>query len=358
MSAAELAGTPVDPAVPSFGRLLDPVAATELVGVEEEAVYVRRLWYKPGRRLVAEYEVVGDEGDRTVVARSDRKLGPLPSVQWYPVDAALPALALAAEELAVRLGLPPEEPKRLGYKPFTRAALRIGAHVVKLYASRLKYEAAADALERVEGAVPSAPLEYASPGLRATVQAFVPGVAVDTLAAAPAAGGLLRRLHRIGREGLRPCPDRRLGESRRAAALVEAVAPELAARAHRLAARLEQYPPAYAALVTSHGDFEPGQLIGTPDGLKVVDLDELCVSAPADDLAWYAAHAARGRPDDETSVRAVLAALLRGYGGRPADLEGHVAASLLVRAATPFREQAPNWRERTEHLLAAAEVFA
>jgi hypothetical protein len=89
-----------------------------------------------------------------------------------------------------------------------------------------------------------------------------------------------------------------------------------------------------------------------------VDLDELCVSAPADDLAWYAAHAARGRPDDETSVRVVLAALLRGYGGRPADLEGHVAASLLVRAATPFREQAPNWRERTEHLLAAAEVFA
>jgi hypothetical protein len=359
MSAAELAEAPVDPEVPSFCGLLDPAAAARLIGADVGTVRVRRLWYKPGRRLVAEYGVASDErGTQTAVARSDRKLGPVPSVQWYPVDAALPALSLPAHELALRLQLAPVEPSRLGYKPFARATLRFGAHVVKLYASRLKHAAAARALERVAGVVPGAPFEHSSPELRATVQAFVHGGPVDALAAAPAAGELLRRVHRLDPRGLRRCPDRRLDESGRAAALVAAVVPELADRAHRVAARLQQFPPAYSELITSHGDFEPGQLIRRPEGLAVVDVDELCVSAPADDLAWYAAHAARGRADDAASVAAVLAGLLQGYGRRPADLDGHVAAALLVRASSPFREQSADWRERTGRLLAAAEAFA
>jgi hypothetical protein len=358
MSVARVTRSLTDPAAPPFERLLDPVAAAELIGAHRDAVHVRRLWYDPGRRLIAEYDVDGDGGVRTVVARSDRTLGTFPSVQWFPFDAALPLLALSADELAARLGLRPAEPERLAYTPFTRASIRVGAHVVKVYASSREYEAAADALERIDGVVRGPQLEYASPALRAVVRAFVPGLPADVFAAAPAAGELLRRLHRIDQQGLDYCLDRRLVQASRAAAVVEAVASELAARAHRVAARLEQFPPAYARLVTSHGDFKPSRLIRTTDGLALVDADDLCVNAPADDLAFYAAHAARGRPDDEAAVRLVLAALLSGYGDRPADLDGHVAAALLVRASWPFRTQTPDWRERTAHLLATAEAFA
>jgi Phosphotransferase enzyme family len=358
MSAAGVAETPVDPAVPAFERLLDPAAAAGLIGADPGSVRVRRLWYKPGRRLVAEYLVEVESAVRTAIARSDRKLGPAPSVQWYPVDAALPALALSAEELATRLKLDAAEPLRLGYKPFTRATLRLGAHVVKLYASRAKFAAAVESLERVAALVPGAPFVQASPELRATVQAFLPGNGADALADGAAAGELLRRLHRIEPGSLRLRPDRRLEEAGRAAELVAAVAPELAARARRLAARLGRPPAATPELVTSHGDFEPGQLIRLSGGLAVVDLDELCASSPADDLAWYAAHGARGQADDAGSVEDVLAAVVDGYGRRPADLGRQLAASLLARASTPFREQSPDWRERTEHLLDAAEAFA
>lgn len=358
MSVARVTRSLTDPAAPPFERLLDPVAAAGLIGAHPDAVHVRRLWYDPGRHLTAEYEVDGDGGVRTAVARSDLTAGLLPSVQWFPVDAALPLLALSAEELAARLGIRPVEPERLGYVPFDRAALRVGGHVVKVYASRTEYEAASHALERIEGVVHAPALEYASPGLRTIVRPFVPGLPADLFAAAPTAGQLLRRLHRIDPQGLDFCLDRRLEQACRAAVVVEAVVPELAARAHRVADRLEQFPPAYAELVTSHGDFKPGRLIRTADGLALLEADELCVNAPADDLAFYAAHAARGRPDDEAAVRMVLAALLSGYGGRPADLDGHVAAALLVRASWPFRTQSPDWRERTGHLLAAAEAFA
>ena len=357
MSVARVTRTLTDPAAPSFERLLDPTAAAGLIGAHRDAVHVRRLWYDPGRRLIAEYDVDADGGVRTVVARSDRTLGPFPSVQWFPVDAALPLLALSVEELAARLGIRPAEPERLGYIPFTRASIRLGEHVAKLYASYREYEAAADALERIGNVVRGPQLEYASPGLRAVVRAFVPGLPADVFATAPAAGELLRRLHRLDQQGLDDCLDRRLDQACRAAAVVETVAPELAARAHRVAARLEQFPPAYARLVTSHGDFKPDRLVRTPEGLALLDADELCVNAPADDLAFYASHAARGRPDDEAAVRMVLAALLSGYGDRPADLDGHVAAALLVRASWPFRTQSPDWRERTGHLLAAAEAF-
>jgi hypothetical protein len=358
MSVARVTRTLIDPAAPSFERLLDPTAAARLIGAHGGAVHVRRLWYDPGRRLVAEYEVDGDGVARTAVARSDRTLGPALSVQWFPVDAALPALALPAEELAARLRIRAAGPERLGYLPFTRASLRVGKHVVKLYASRHGCVAAAHAWARVDDVVRGPPLERVSPELQAVVRAFVPGLPADVFAAAPAAGELLRRLHRIDPLGLDQGLDRRLEQAYRAAAVVAAVAPELAARAHRVAARLEQYPPAYAKLVTSHGDFEPGRLIRTADGIALLDADRLCVNAPADDLAWYAAHAARGRPDDGASVRAVLAALLYGYGSRPADLEGHVAAALLARTSWPFRTQPPDWRYRTAHLLAAAEAFA
>jgi Phosphotransferase enzyme family len=358
MSAAGLATAPVDDALPFLGPMLDPAAAARLLGAESSAVRVRSLRYKPGRRLVVEYDV-GPAPARTAVAAVDRKAGPFPVVQWYPIDAALPALRLQGSELAAALGIAPAAVERLGYKPFARAALRLGDRVVKLYASVPKLRAAAVALGRVRGAVQGAGFLGVSESLLATVQAFVPGERPEALPAAGEAGALLARLHRLDPASLRRVgPERRLAEARRAATVVAAVLPEVATRAEALARRLEGTAPNGGEPVTSHGDFEPGQLILSGDGLALVDFDELCASAPADDLAWYAAHAARGRTGDEEAVEAVLDALVAGYGGRPDDLVWYLAASILARAPFPFRRQDPRWPDRVDRLVEAAEAFA
>jgi hypothetical protein len=126
-------------------------------------------------------------------------------------------------------------------------------------------------------------------------------------------------------------------------------------RVSLLLGRLERSKPSHVAHVTAHGDFEPGQLIES-DGLALVDLDDCCATSPADDLGWYAAHAARGDERDPEAVDEVVEALAQGYGSRPTELPWYVSASLLARAPFPFRRQAPDWPERVERLLIAAEL--
>jgi hypothetical protein len=90
--------------------------------------------------------------------------------------------------------------------------------------------------------------------------------------------------------------------------------------------------------------------------MAVIDLDELCLADPALDLATYAADVVRGRTGDLAGVEAVLEPLLDGYGGRPADLDWHLAAAILGRAAHPFHRQVPAWPERVEAMVATAEA--
>ena len=106
----------------------------------------------------------------------------------------------------------------------------------------------------------------------------------------------------------------------------------------------------------AHGDFHADQLLLAPTGITLVDFDELCRAAPALDLATYAADVVRGRDGDRAELEAVLDGLLAGFGARPAALEWHLAAALLGRAAHPFQRQVPNWPERTERMLDAAEA--
>ena len=106
----------------------------------------------------------------------------------------------------------------------------------------------------------------------------------------------------------------------------------------------------------AHGDFHADQLLVAPGGITLVDFDELCRAAPALDLATFAADVARGRDDDGAAIDAVLAALLAGYGARPAALDWHLAAALLARSAHPFQRQVPGWPERTVAMLGAVEA--
>jgi hypothetical protein len=235
--------------------------------------------------------------------------------------------------------------------------VRFGQHVVKFYNSTQKLTRAAAASARMTRAgIPGSRLLAVSERVSATAQTFVLGVTPNTLGAAATAGGLLRRLHGLEPDGAPLVgPARRLAEAKRTAAVLAAVAPPLHDRVAGLVARLEQDAPSVGAVVCAHGDFEPGQLISGTE-LSLVDLDDSCVAPPADDLAWYSAHAARGHEDDADAVREVLDMLLSGYGAVPHNLSWYLSASILARAAFPFRSQEPNWLERVEHLVAAAEV--
>ena len=124
--------------------------------------------------------------------------------------------------------------------------------------------------------------------------------------------------------------------------------PELGDRLDALVRRLGGALPAGLPLVPAHGDFHVDQLLVRDGDIAVVDFDELCVAAPALDLATYAADVVRGRAGDLERVQAVLEPLLEGYGARPDALDWHLAAAVLARAAHPFQRQvragASAWR--------------
>jgi aminoglycoside phosphotransferase (APT) family kinase protein len=111
--------------------------------------------------------------------------------------------------------------------------------------------------------------------------------------------------------------------------------------------------PATERAVTSHGDFHRGELIRRGGELAVLDVDEACLSAPARDLATYAAHSAT---HDDGDAGTVLEALLAGYGARPDGLRWYLSASLLRRAERPFRILDEDWPTRVEELVDAAEA--
>ena len=104
----------------------------------------------------------------------------------------------------------------------------------------------------------------------------------------------------------------------------------------------------------AHGDFHVDQLL-IGDDVAVVDFDQMCLAAPALDLATYAADVVRGRDSDLAAVEQVLDALLEGYGERPEALGWHLTAAILGRVAQPFHRQFPAWPDRVEGMLRAAE---
>ena len=364
LSAPRVPMPPADARLPDLQRLLDPEAAAvvlrRFLRLDPDEVRVVAVRYKPRRRLVVEYELDAGEGILRAVALLDAKRADC-LVQLWPSDSALPALGLPVDELAAKLAVEPAPPfERLGYKPFARAALRLGPHVAKLYAAEEKWRRAAEALARMTRAgFGEATLERVVPDIRATVQRFVDGAAPNVSEAAAPAGALLRRLHALETTGLRRVDGAdRLAESRRGARLVTAIIPALAPRVERLIATLARRLPPDLPHVLAHGDFEPGQLIAGDAGLTPVDVDELCAAPRADDLGRYAAHAVRGSEGDIAAVHETLAALVEGYGMRPEGVDWYVAASILSRAAAAFRHQEPDWPERVAGFVNVADQFA
>jgi ABC-type multidrug transport system fused ATPase/permease subunit len=394
---------PDDPALPSLPVLIDADAMTAVLarslapGAPEPKVQVARLRYRPGARLVVQYDVAVDglhtqavaiiaahtrfAGARrldhqALVRRAEGRsparhllthepdLGAL--IHWLPVDPSLPALAEPAGALVSRLeaaGLETGEGELtiLGYTPRLRAVLGLDGDVLKLYADETHYRVAAAALERVGQAVLTPGLEALLPELRATVQERLPGVSIhDPVAIAPAAGALLAALHTGATDALPAFPPVSLLAAAAASASVATqLLPHLARRVTRLLADLEAAQPAGLPLVASHGDFQRKQLLDTPHGLAVVDVDHLCASPAALDLATYAAclYGGSGRGTDLEQVRAALEGLRDGYGATPPALAWTFACAVLRRSRTPFHHLEPDWPERIETKVATAEAL-
>jgi len=150
-----------------------------------------------------------------------------------------------------------------------------------------------------------------------------------------------------------------------AAGVIGLARPELAARAEALARRLEATSCDSAGpAVCVHGDLHLSNALDGPDGVALVDLDDVSAGAPEADLARVLGRLAYASAVGDLPARAAHSlgrALLAGYGraGTPrcgGSLRWHLAATLLARnAATAVSRYRPRGLDRLEAVLGRAE---
>jgi Ser/Thr protein kinase RdoA (MazF antagonist) len=235
--------------------------------------------------------------------------------------------------------------------------LRSNGHVLKAYGAPRQFEAAvAGLLAAAAGPLPTGAPAGADPELRLVAQRAVAGRRPDgAQEVAAVAGALAAELAAARLEGLPVAPPaRHLRGAARKGALIADVLPELRPRVEALLDRLGRERPAGLPAVPAHGDFHVDQLL-VADRVAVVDFDQMCLAAPALDVATYAADVVRGRDGDLAEVGSVLEAFLTGYGPAPDALAWHLRVAILGRAAHPFHRQLPGWPDRVEAMLHAAE---
>lgn len=396
---------PRDAALPRLGLLLDPVEMTPVLGrslgrpAEVGPARMARIAYKPGARAVVHYEVPVDGRTENVVAfaqagrdlaararraplralaarvngRSpaatpvvyDAEAGAL--LTWLPLDPRLPALAEPPSRLAGRLARAALETAAPGagptivpqsYQPRVRVVLRLGRHVLKAYGDERAYERGLTGLRLASSTPLRTPrLEAGFGDLRLTVQSAVDGSAPAPVAAAGTAGELVRRLQAARIAPTRAAtPEHLLAVAEEKAALAARLLPELEPRLGRLLERLRRSLPGNGALVPAHGDFDADQLLCRGECEPVVlDFDDVCLAAPALDLATYLADVVRGHERDRRRLAAVREALLTGYGACPPTLDWHLAAIVVARAVRSFRRAEHAWAERAEGMVRTAE---
>jgi Ser/Thr protein kinase RdoA (MazF antagonist) len=319
-----------------------------------------RVWSSP-----AVHELAATAGTGAVRVAHLPELDAL--LQLYPVDLALPALAVlgspagrhVVEELAVA-GNGDRQLELLRYKPGRKALLRFGSVYAKLHAHErgAAIHRAGRALQA--GGVPVAAASAYLPRYRLLAHEEAPGTPLRALRGGPAfaggaraAGAALARLH--AGQPVSGLP--RHGWPQEAAALaasattVGVLCPGLAAEAAALAERIVQalgrIPP---ALRTLHGDFYDDQVLVAGDGAVLIDLDGMRLGHPLLDVGNFLAHLAASREGD-----AGREAFLDGYGEVPPQHAGTFeAAALLQLAVGPFRRLEPGWPDEVERRLRLA----
>jgi ABC-type multidrug transport system ATPase subunit len=406
---------PLDPALPQLPLLLDPEAMAPFLqrSLGPDAPFsdlrVHHVRYASRKKLVVRYDVglngrrydaVAMIAARPYLARraekpknvalarlvDGRSPTPMPLhyepeldalIQWYPLDLELPALAepparLLSELVAGGASLRDVsgDPVTLGYRPRRRAVLRVGAHVLKIYARQEDFAAATIGLRaagRLQG-LRTPTLEGDLPTRLVTMQPRLSGSPPSRATSyAREAGELLCALHAAWAPVAAPdaaleaalpaaLPAHQLATAESSSRFVASILPALGVRLEALLRQLEATMPSTDRLVPSHGDFSARQLLVTPKHVSVVDWDAMRLAPPALDPATYAAHLVFGGPGDLDEASEVLEKLLEGYGGRPPGLSWYLATAILRHSRYPFRCFDEHWPERIEGMVAASEA--
>lgn len=371
--------------------VMRPAFATEgltVVGARRSQVV-----HRPGESITVQYDVTlhhpsGRESRETVVASAGRDGPPEGSLvvedgevaiglyRWTH-DPALPGLRPATDRAALVEVLRAEtavaELRVRSYRPLERAVV----HVVL-----------GDGTERYVKVVPPSTadrLVLRHEAVAATGAPVPAPLVVDAergLVVIEAVEG--RRLQDLVREGGGPLPDpdELMGVSATlATARVEfAVArrPPLAALHHHVAVLGSLLPASQRRIErlvdqvgpdpgrddhTVHGDLHPGQVLVHPGGTiaGVIDLDDVGLGDPLDDLATHLGHlfcVVGPRPASVARAHAGRTLARFEREGDPADLHRRVAAILVGLAVGPHRAQRPGWRREALRRLGLAERFA
>jgi aminoglycoside phosphotransferase len=384
-----------DPVLPAVAHLMGPGANDILAAAVEAAdgalrhVRVSQVQYRPGHDLVVQYRCDIDwrEGRRrndTLLAGTTLN-GPLPgtlplvaetaagqlevSVWRYPFDPVVEGLPIAvtAERLAPLFASTLRAPltlKVVAYRPTERAVVRVLDGAGRTTYVKAVRPAAVQALVdrhqqlRTAGLpVPEVIDADIASGL--VVLAELPGPTLRErikadLAGRPTPEALLRltgQLARIPAAGL-PKVAGRIRDAMSHARVLESVAPDVAQQLRELVVIFARSLPEVDARSGGviHGDLHEGQLI-VNDGGEVVgllDIDDLGLGDPLDDLATLAAHTrfralAAGAAGD--GIRRYSDQLRAGFAQHvdSAELDIAISAVLVGLATGPFRIQQSGW---------------
>lgn len=297
----------------------------------------------------------------------------------WPQDPALPALAAAADPVALTAalratGLPRGGITRIrmrAYRPGRRAVLEVEGGGPRIYIKVVRPRAAAALRERhdlLAGHVP-VPRMLAGTADGMLVLSECPGTSLRSHLSrelpVPVPADLDELLGGLPPDLLR-LPRRRTHLERvphfRAVLAATAVSGETErVRLDALATRLAQADPGSHPDVAVHGDFHDGQLLCSGQRISgLVDVDTAGPGHRIDEWATLLAHLSVLAPHGTTAARHYGARVLAHAEERFArsELRPRIAAAVLGLATGPFRVQQARWAQHTQARLQLAEQWA
>jgi len=401
-----------DPAVPAVAHLTGAgatdvlAAAVQAAGGTLHGARTSQVQYRPGSDLVVRYrgDVTWGDGrrrDETLLAAAHRD-GALPgtvpvvaeadgmelvaSVWRWPFDPVVVGLEHAVtpgrtDDLVGSITGTRPAVEVVAYRPTERAVVRLtGGDGTIAYLKAVPPALLPELVDRherllavglpVPEVLATDPVRglvvlraLAGTTFRERIKADLPGWPTPA-----ALGALVERIHRADPTGLATRTGRvadGIGHAQLVAAVAPEVGPALDALTTRFAAEAEAVAARSGAAV--HGDLHEGQLIVDGEGsvTGLLDLDDLAVGDPVDDLATLIGHlrfraggldvasAAARRLHDH--VRALHDHAAAWVGAEAIDVA--VAAVLVGLATGPYRVQHDGWPERVADVVADATAL-
>ncbi len=386
-----------DDAVPALRLILSDELPALLnvalapAGASCASARVSQIRYVPSKSVTAQCEATvkwdtGSTTTETLVAMSGLEVPDntavveadgVPIAVWrYPNDPFLPGLAAGADpesvrKLLVRLGAPADKARlrRRAYRPARRAVIEAVTPQARIFLKIVRPGKVAALQDKHTAMADHVPVPHSygwSADLGLIALQAMPGKtmrkAIETgtrrLPTSQQIVALLDLLPQLpGDPATITGP---VGQASHHAALLSAVAPDLAERIQGVAEAVRTTTP--GAAVPVHGDFHSSQVMvrGT-DVIGLLDVDTAGNGERANDLAGLLGHLAtlslmsRRRQ----TFNRYGADLITGFDREtdPRDLRLRTAAVVLGLATGPFRVQQRGWLAETERRVALAEQW-